>query len=239
MPAEHKPVFRWSLQSAIETGDVASWRDSYRENCDCARAIERAIAEHYHDNTLDDGTAPVLERYGFNRVHWILANTVQEKSKDGRISDENKAWAKSFYIPEDDVRWHFCVESHPGLTDLFLDQVREAWQRLGLFDGTACSEEPEYARQVLVLRPEVLKDEYKHPEYQLFLAQSGFGCAAAASGRAVFGRFLIDGESARFNRGDFLGVIRDECLPEWASEKLSEWGVSPADTPKAPSMDSM
>ena len=45
--ADHKPLYRWSLQDAIAHNEVQDWRDSYRENCDCARAIERAIADHY------------------------------------------------------------------------------------------------------------------------------------------------------------------------------------------------
>lgn len=26
----------------------------------------------------------------------------------------------------------------------------------------------------------------------------------------------------RWNRSEFLGIIRDECLPDWAAEKLAE-----------------
>lgn len=44
--ADHKPLYRWSLQDAIAHNEVQDWRDSYRENCDCARSIERAIADH-------------------------------------------------------------------------------------------------------------------------------------------------------------------------------------------------
>ena len=40
--ADHKPLYRWSLQDAIAHNEVQDWRDSYRENCDCARAIERS-----------------------------------------------------------------------------------------------------------------------------------------------------------------------------------------------------
>lgn len=130
--ADHKPLYRWSLQDAIAHNEVQDWRDSYRENCDCARAIERAIADHYHDNVLENGTKDVIDRYGFDRVNWVLANTLQEKAHDGRFSQENKKWTKGFFIPSDDVRWHFCVESHPGLTDLFINQAREAWQKLPL-----------------------------------------------------------------------------------------------------------
>lgn len=239
MIAEHKPLYKWSLRDAIDNGDTDRWRDSYRENCDCARAIERAIAENYHDNVLEDSAGPILERYGFNRVNWVLANTIQEKIEDGRFSSENKAWANNFYLPEDDVRWHFCVDSHPGLTNLFLNQVRQAWQNLGIFDYGVCTDEGEYAQKVLVIRPEVLKDAYKSPENQLFLAQSGFGCSADSNGRAVYGRFLIDGEGARFNRSDFLGVIKDECLPDWASERLQEWGIGVETPEEGPVMGGM
>ena len=75
--ADHKILYRWSLQDAIAHNEVKDWRDSYKENCDCARAIERAIADHYHDNILADGTKDIIDRYGFDRVNWVLANTLQ------------------------------------------------------------------------------------------------------------------------------------------------------------------
>ena len=159
--ADHKPLYRWSLQDAVTHNEVQDWRDSYRENCDCARAIERAIADQYHDNILENGTKDIIDRYGFDRVNWVLANTLQEKAHDGRFSQDNKRWAKGFFIPSDDVRWHFCVESHPGLTDLFINQTREAWQKLGLFDASHCSEDNDYAGKLLILKPSVLKDEFK------------------------------------------------------------------------------
>lgn len=30
--ADHKPLYRWSLQDAIAHNEVQDWRDSYREN---------------------------------------------------------------------------------------------------------------------------------------------------------------------------------------------------------------
>ena len=237
--ADHKLLYRWSLQDAIAHNEVQDWRDSYKENCDCARAIERAIADHYHDNILEDGTKDVIDRYGFDRVNWVLANTLQEKAHDGRFSQENKKWAKGFFIPSDDVRWHFCVESHPGLTDLFINQAREAWQKLGLFDSSHCSEDSDYAGKLLILNPSVLKDEYKASDYQLFYAESGFGCSPTASGRKVFGKFLKDGENTNFNRSDFLGVIKDECIPEWAAEKLAELEPPDEDESEGISMGGM
>ena len=53
---EHKPLYLWSLEDAVRHNERDEWRESYRENCDCARAIERAIEENYHDNRLEDGS---------------------------------------------------------------------------------------------------------------------------------------------------------------------------------------
>lgn len=157
--ADHKLLYRWSMQDAIAHNEVQDWRDSYRENCDCAKAIERAIAEHYHDNVLEDGTKDIINRYGFDRVNWVLANTLQEKAHDGRFSRDNKTWANGFFIPNDDMRWHFCVEAHPGLTDIFINQARKAWQELDLFDRSHCADDADYTGKLLILKPSVLKDE--------------------------------------------------------------------------------
>lgn len=223
---KYPPLYEWSLEEAIHNNEQGLWRESYRENCDCARAIERAIEEHHHDNVLEDCVQPLIDRYGFDRVNWVLANTVQQKMEDGRFSPDNKTWARGIYIPHDNARWHFCVESHPGLTDLFLNQARRVWQALGLFDRSHCLSEKngliDYTDQVTVLKPTVLNDKFKTPEDQLFLAESGFGYSPDARGQKVFGTFLKDGEEAQFNRQDFLGVLMDEYLPDWARESLAK-----------------
>ena len=77
---EHKPLYLYSREEALRHGERDQWRNSYRENCDCARAIERAIAENYRDNCLGNCAGSILDRYGFTRVNWVLANTIQQKS---------------------------------------------------------------------------------------------------------------------------------------------------------------
>lgn len=226
--SEHKPLYIWSLESAESCSEQDLWSESYKENCDCARAIEKAIdnAYDYRTSCLNDCAKPIIEQYGFDRVNWVLANTVQQKMQDGRFTPDNKAWARQFYIPQEELCWHFCVDAHPGLTDLFLNESRKLWQELGLFGSSQCESEEEgqlnYKGRVLVLRGDVLKDLYKTPEDQLFLAESGFGCTPNARDRKVFGKFLKDGEEANFQRSDFIGVLKNEHLPEWAKEKLAE-----------------
>ena len=232
--AENKSLYPWSLSEAVSLGERDQWRESHRENCDCARAIERAIADNYYDNSLHDCVQPIIEQYGFNRVNWVLANTVMQHSQDGRIAEDNKCWARSFHIPRDDNNWHFSVESHPGLTNLLIGQARKAWQDLGLFDSSHCISEKDgqidYAGKVVVINPNLFKDQYKTPDDQLFLAEGGFGCQPNSRGRKVFGQFLKDGEQTHYQRSDIIGVLKDEYLPEWAQEKLAEL-TAPDDGP--------
>lgn len=222
-------MYVWSLKDAVNANERDLWRESYKENCDCARAIEKAIekAYDYEKYSLADCAEPIIKEYGFNRVNWVLANTVQQKKTDGRFSEENKIWARQLYIPNDDVRWHFCVESaHPGLTNIFINQARKLWDELGLFNKTQCVSEADgqidYEGKVVIINPNILKDEYKTPDDQLFYATGGFGVHPNSRGRKVFGFFLKDEEETHYYREDILGVLKDEYLPEWAQEKIAE-----------------
>lgn len=74
----------------------------------------------------------VINRFGMERVAVVLANTVRDKEWDGRISAENKALAKTIPVPEDrDARGgnrtyeYACSKAHPGLINLFVNQVRK------------------------------------------------------------------------------------------------------------------
>ena len=70
-------------------------RASNHANIACKKAIETAIASHYHDNRLDAETAvrDVVKQFGFERMLYVLANTTQNMEHDGRVSRANKDWA--------------------------------------------------------------------------------------------------------------------------------------------------
>lgn len=53
-------------------------------------------------------------------------------------------------------------------------------------------------------------------------AHDGFGCSPHAIGRSVRCTCLGDGEMTRWNRDEFIGVLDEQFLPEWAQEKLAE-----------------
>ena len=103
---------------------------------ECKNAIEEAIADHYSDNRFDGSCVQeVVDRFGAERVSFVLANTIQHKDWDGRISMENKDWAKNEPVPNDYDAWHgkrtveySCGQAHPGLINLFVNRFRKEQQ---------------------------------------------------------------------------------------------------------------
>jgi len=84
------------------------------------------------------------------------------------------------------------------------------------------SDQMEWYYRVLVVAEENLDADYKKPEHQIFLAHSGFGCNPKAIGRAVYGMHLSDGEICRRNCDNFVGIMKDEYIPDWARDKMAE-----------------
>ena len=67
-------------------------------------------------------------------------------------------------------------------------------------------------QQRLVLAHSRLNRRYQMPRFQIFHATGGFGCQANSLGSAVYGIHIADGESARWNRNDFIGIADDELV---------------------------
>ena len=67
-------------------------------------------------------------------------------------------------------------------------------------------------QQRLVLAHTRLNRRYQMPRFQIFQATGGFGCQEGSLGSAVFGIHIADGESARWNRNDFIGIATDELV---------------------------
>ena len=129
------PVYPYSASYAHEHGELNQYRASNEANMACKKAIEGAIRDHYRGYSLDGKAAvtEVVNAFGVERTMYILANTVQQKDHDGRISPSNKDWAKSIPIQKNPDAWgedrnsNLVVDSHPGLTDLFVSAFRKEY----------------------------------------------------------------------------------------------------------------
>lgn len=236
---DKKYVYPYSLSEAKQNGELESYRESFKENIRCAESIKNAINNNFDGMHLNKDVAKeVIAEFGYDRVNFVLANTLQELKHDGRFSCENKEWAKEFYIPENKIKGinmnaDFVVTSHPAVLDGFVSQARKEYKGLNLWNHTHCNDKThlDYTNKIMVLRPDSLKDEYKTPKDQLIYCEGGFGCSPTSSGRKVYGRFLSDGEKCQYDRSDFIGELKAEYLPDWAREKVQEMTESKQSTP--------
>ena len=220
-------LYPYSAKEARERNELSLWRESHRANIACRDAIEDTIRRSFDGMHLnEDCLAPVLTAYGYKRTAWVLANTLNELKWDGRFSPANKQWAERRYIPQDERHnAAITVRSHPAVLDGFVSLYRKAVQALNLFGAEHCvgdRAEQDYTGKVLVLSPDTLKESCWSQENQLWYAHDGFGCSPHTIGRSVRCTCLGDGEMTRWNRNEFIGVLDDKFLPEWAKPKLAE-----------------
>ena len=77
----------------------------------------------------------VVAQFGLPRTAFVLVNTIREKDWDGRISHDNKAWAKRVPIyPDVDAfgqnkRLKYVVDCNAGLTDIFVNILRREYRQ--------------------------------------------------------------------------------------------------------------
>lgn len=74
--------------------------------------------------------------------------------------------------------------------------------------------------KVIVIKPEVLRPEYRRATSQLKLCTGGFGAYPHSRGSAVFCTEIYTGRQSRFERRDILGVLEPENQPKWVQHYL-------------------
>ena len=234
-------LYPYSSAEARERDELPLWRESHKANIACRNAIEDAIRQNFDGMHLNKGClTPVLEEYGYKRTAWVLANTLHELKWDGRFGHGNKQWAERACIPKDiNHNSDFVVRSHPAVLDGFVTFYRKAVQALDLFGAEHCvcdRAKQDFTGKVLVLSPEALREQYWGQKNQLWYAHDGFGCSPHAIGRSVRCTCLGDGEMTRWNRHEFIGVLDEKYLPDWAREKLMELTAPRQEEPAAGEM---
>lgn len=232
MERDFPDLYSHSRYDARSLNETQRHEESFRLNVDCARAIERAIRDHFSeaDEELGGGCAEsVLEEYGFLRVNFVLANSLKELQKSScsyLVRDETYQWGQGTFVPPDGkYNRYYAVDTAALLLEAFIGQTQQAYQALGLFGPEHCEGDRnrlDFTGKVLILSPKTLRESCWDARNQLWYGEGGFGCSPDSSGRAVYATCLGDGEKTRWNRADFIGVLDEQYLPEWAMEKLEE-----------------
>lgn len=119
-----------TLSYAEEQGELEEYRASRKLDKECTQAVIDEIRQNYDGKHLNkEAVKPVVEKYGSERLAFVLANTLQQLLWDGRFSRDNKAWAADFHIPKDmvydrDMNSELIVTSHPAVLDGFINVFR-------------------------------------------------------------------------------------------------------------------
>ena len=119
-----------TLSYAMEHGEADKYLESHKLDRECKGAIEETIRQNFDGMHLNhDIVKPLAEQYGSERMAFVLANTIQQESWDGRFSRDNKAWASEFPISENivhgiDMNSELVVSSHPAVLDGFIGMFR-------------------------------------------------------------------------------------------------------------------
>jgi len=120
-------IYRHTASYAMEHNELDLFHESERANRDCAKAIEAAVRdsmyELYHYD-LDAAAKNVIQAHGAERIQYVLARIVNQSEWDGRYSQNNKAWAKGFDLPQ--YRSAIVIDTHPTLIDGFINAARKA-----------------------------------------------------------------------------------------------------------------
>ena len=119
------PLYGNSFEYARANGEEELYRRSLQANIECRHEIEQAINKNFDGYRLNKGfERELVEKFGMERVAYVLASTVQSHDWDGRFSPETKAWAKAVAVREDmEHRYQFEVASHPAVLDGFIVRI--------------------------------------------------------------------------------------------------------------------
>lgn len=129
---KYMPLYRHTYEYAREAGQIDECRLSRIENMHCAQAIDKAIAGSFDGMRLDTSCVrPLIDRFGSERISWVLANTLMMKDYDGRFSGSNKEWGAKMEVPLDRDNFgsvrnlEFVLRSHPAVLDMFISSTRK------------------------------------------------------------------------------------------------------------------
>jgi len=130
--AKHTKLYKKSIAEAKETGMIDLYHKSNRINQACSHMIDVVASANYESNHFhsQDALNAMMERgYSIDRIALVLALNIADKDWDRRLSGENIAWARQ-YLTEFPAEFmnrknSYYVTTHPGLLNMFINDVRE------------------------------------------------------------------------------------------------------------------
>ena len=176
----------------------------YAAGCDVIPLAPHTIFTAYLDDTIkeqrEQGLKMGLELLKRCDEIWVCGDEVSQ-GMQGEIDLATKLNIPTVYVLDRHVE--------EGL------KIRQNSLALGVDDCLSGSNQQNYENKILVLNPEALISSCRKAENSLWIAYNGFGCTYGARGQAVYAKSLFDGHESRWERADFLGIVKPESLQKW------------------------
>lgn len=77
--------------------------------------------------------------------------------------------------------------------------------------------------KIVVIKQEVLRQEYRRATNQIKLCTGGFGASPNSRGSACYCVDLYSRTTSRYERQDVMGTLREDQLPKWAALGLDQY----------------
>ncbi len=181
---------------------------------DIDKAISDSNYELYRYN-LKQAAATVIEEHGAEKVSRTLAEYISRHDYDGRISEKNKEWAKSFDIPEN--RYPPVFHTHPAVLDGF---ITEAQVQIKALENSVS--QPEL--------PDVCKDKFLLPVERVELRDDHRGIPETKYYDSSVNEYFVDGigwlDNAAYDREQKFS----ELSPKDFYAKVTQINCSYVDT---------
>ena len=193
------------LRGAIEENIKKAHRYcEYAAGCGVIPLAPHTIFTAYLQDTIPEQRAQGL-KMGLELLKrcdeiWVCGDEISQ-GMQGEIDLAAKLHIPTIYV----LDHHF----EEGL------KIRQSSKALGMDDCITGSNRDDYENKILVLNPEALISNCRTAENSLWVAYNGFGCTYGARGQAVYAKNLFDGREARWERADFLGIVKPESLKKW------------------------
>lgn len=84
-----------------------------------------------------------------------------------------------------------------------------------------CKSDIDLSKQIVVLKPELLRREYQNEYHQLFYVTGGNGAKPNSIGTKVYGCVLKSGKQFYVRRDEIMGIMDKDKLPEWANKHIN------------------
>ena len=147
---------------------------------------------------------------------FVETNAIFERYSGVLVSDDFAEIAKVFGQRVADAAEEIIQENERACQEVGMNE------ELTTNSCKPISYEDSIENKVVVVKGSILRPEFRHANHQLMLCTGGFGAQANARGRTCCCISLYDGRKTSFYRTDFLGVMEEKKLPEWAQKGLEK-----------------